>query len=209
MSAANGNCSHLVATYNTLELLPVSTWELCKLKERKTFSQNLLSYNIYWVTDWYGYRVVVLRNKDYYTNAIFWRTAKDVLCLLIMYFSRYCRLTGAATENFSINEQIPRTGFLSVQYYLRAAELLVELHQFLLLRTNPKTTLALQQTRISRLFWRSSWCIFGPAEFYRTSSKKVHYHFIRKHNESAACLVLCLRNAQMFNSFCADFLYRM
>jgi len=43
-----------------------------------------------------------------------------------MYFIRYCWLTGAGTENFSINEQIPRIGLLSVQCKLRAPELLLE-----------------------------------------------------------------------------------
>jgi len=95
-------------------------------RKRKTFSQNVLAYNVYWVTDCYWNCVTVLRNKDYYTNAIFWRTSKDALCLLIMYFIRYCWLTGAGTENFSINEQIPRIGLLSVQCKLRAPELLLE-----------------------------------------------------------------------------------
>jgi len=57
------------------------------------------------------------------------KTAKDALCLLIKYFSRYCRLTGAATENFSINEQIPRISLLSVQSYLCVTELQIYLEE--------------------------------------------------------------------------------
>jgi len=40
-----------------------------------------------------------------------------------MYFSRYCRLTGAVTQYIAINEQIPRIVLLSLLSYVRATEL--------------------------------------------------------------------------------------
>ena len=36
-----------------------------------------------------------------------------------MYFSQYCRVTGAAPGNIAINQQIPRIDLLSVRSYLR------------------------------------------------------------------------------------------